>query len=197
MGGAGSGRTQQWNSTNTTDDYLSIDIRRWTRLGLLSPVQDFGWRWTISDQAVASIFVRVEYDRVTLMYRHRCGGSDWQEMCHPIYIDWTSCHIGGRRSWFLCPNATCSCRTAILYLGNIFACRACNQLTYPCQRENELFRKTRHLIKVRNNLGGDNDLFFGKRPERPKGMHHNTYKILLNEHDNKVEALRSELFARL
>ena len=35
MGGMGSGRHWYWGAKDTTDDYRSIDVRRWKRDGLL------------------------------------------------------------------------------------------------------------------------------------------------------------------
>lgn len=56
MGGRGSGRyCYGWK--NTTDDYRSIDIRRWKRDGLLVPYRSFKTHWLRHDEIVASIEV--------------------------------------------------------------------------------------------------------------------------------------------
>jgi len=39
MGGIGSGRQRCWFAGGSTDDYFSIDVRRWKRDGLLTPHQ--------------------------------------------------------------------------------------------------------------------------------------------------------------
>ena len=94
MGGMGSGRHWYWGAKDSTDDYLSIDVRRWKRDGLLTPHQFFGWQWSRHGEVVASICVRTELDRLILTYRHRWGGEDWQDESYPVYLDWTACHLG-------------------------------------------------------------------------------------------------------
>lgn len=45
----------------------------------------------------------------------------------------TSCHFGGARPWFRCPELRCGLRVAILYRPTTtsrFRCRHCHQLTY-------------------------------------------------------------------
>jgi hypothetical protein len=74
MGGIGSGSYYRWNTTDTTDNYRSIDVRRWKRGGLLTPHQSFGWQWSRHGEVVASIRVRTESNRLVLTYRHRSGG---------------------------------------------------------------------------------------------------------------------------
>ena len=41
MGGMGSGRRWYWGAKNSTDDYRSINVRRWKRNGWLAPHQSF------------------------------------------------------------------------------------------------------------------------------------------------------------
>lgn len=54
-----------------------------------------------------------------LTYRHRIGDSgDWQDESYPVGLDTTPCHLGGERSWFLCPARGCGKRVAILYGGD-------------------------------------------------------------------------------
>ena len=83
MGGMGSGSYYRWNTTDTTDDYRSIDVRRWKRDGLLETHQSFGWQWSRRGEVVASIRVRTETNRVILTYRHRSGGEDWKDESYP------------------------------------------------------------------------------------------------------------------
>ena len=144
MGGMGSGRHWYCGANNTTEDYRSIDVRRWQRDGLLSPYQSFGWQWSRDGEVVASIRVRTEQGRVFLIYRHRRNGEEWQDENYPVYLEWTACNLGGQRPWFLCPAQGCGRRVAILYLGSsIFACRHCYQLSYPSQRETDYDRAAR------------------------------------------------------
>jgi hypothetical protein len=73
-------------------------------------------------------------------------------------------------------------RLAILYCGGIFACRHCYNLAYPCQSETIQGRELRRIEKIRDRLGWEPGIF-SKTGSRPKGMHLNTYKKLINEHN--------------
>jgi hypothetical protein len=186
MGGMGSGRRWHFGANDTTDDYRSIDVRRWRRDGLLDPHQSFGWQWSRRGEVVASIQVRTQPDRVILTYRHRSGGSDWKDESYTVYLDWTECHLGGQRPWFLCPARGCGRRVAILYGGAIFACRHCYRLAYPSQRETNDDRAARRADRIRERLGWEPGILNGNGL-KPKGMHWQTFDRLTAEHDAFVE----------
>ena len=186
MGGMGSGRRWHFGASDTTDDDRFIDVRRWRRDGLLTPHQSFGWQWSRHGEVVASIRVRTELDRVILTYRHRSGGSDWKDKSYPVYLDWTACHLGGQRPWFLCPAHGCGRRVAILYGGAIFACRHCYRLAYPSQRETNDDRAARRADRIRKRLGWEPGILNGNGL-KPKGMHWRTFERLTAEHDNFVQ----------
>jgi len=186
MGGTGSGRRWHFGASDTTDDYRSIDVRRWRRDGLLDSHQSFGWQWSRHGEVVASIQVRTEPGRVILTYRHRSGGSDWQDESYAVYLDWTACHLGGQRPWFLCPGRCCGRRVAILYGGAIFACRHCYRLAYPSQRETDDDRAARRADRIRERLGWEPGILNGSGL-KPKGMHWRTFEKLTAEHDAFVE----------
>jgi len=186
MGGMGSGRRWHFGANDTTDDYRSIDVRRWRRDGLLDAHQSFGWQWSRHGEVVASIRARTEPDRVILTYRHRSGGSDWKDESYPVYLDWTPCHLGGQRPWFLCPARGCGRRVAILYGGAIFACRHCYRLAYLSQRETDDDRAARRADRIRERLGWEPGILNGNGL-KPKGMHWRTFERLTAEHDVFVE----------
>src|ERR1700716_4428936 len=73
MGGPGSGNRWRYGAKTTTDDYRTLDVRRWAREGVLRPGYRGGWQWTRDGETVASIQMRAEQDRVILIYRHRSG----------------------------------------------------------------------------------------------------------------------------
>jgi hypothetical protein len=52
--------------------------------------------WSRNGEQVASIQARPEDDRVTLSYRYKTGGADWQAMDYPVWLEWTACTLGGR-----------------------------------------------------------------------------------------------------
>ncbi len=96
--------------------------------------------------------------------------------------EWTVCNIGGERPWFVCPRATFRRRVAILYgRGKYFLCRHCYDLSYQSQRKDKKDRALRRAQKIRQRLGGSANML-EPLPERPKGMHHDTYMSLWQEH---------------
>ena len=197
MGGVGSGRRWHYGAKDTTEGYRSIDVRRWKRDGLLTPGHAFGWQWSRHGEIFASIRVRTETDRVILTYRHRNRGEEeWQDESYPVYLDWTPCHLGGERPWFLCPARGCGRRVAILYGGGIFACRHCYQLAYPSQREVAYDRAARQADKIRERLGWEQGILNPKGWEKPKGMHWRTFERLNKEHDRFVAISLAGIAAR-
>ncbi len=197
MGGIGSGRRWYYGAKDTTDDYRSIDVRRWQRDGLLNPHQSFAWQWTRDDEVYASIRVRTEPGRVILTYRHRSNGDEWKDESYQVNLDWSDCNLGGKRPWFLCPARGCGRRVAILYGGSIFACRHCFQLAYTSQREEAHDRAARRADKIRERLGWEQGILNAKGYEKPKGMHCKTFQQLNKEHDAFVQISLAGISAKL
>ena len=197
MGGMGSGRHWHYGAKDTTSDYRTLDVRRWKRDGLLNANQSFGWQWSRDGEVFASIRVRTETEQVVLTYRHRSQGEEeWQDESYHVYLDWTLCHLGGERPWFLCPARGCGRRVAILYGGGIFACRHCYQLAYPSQREVAYDRAARQADKIRERLGWEQGILNPKGWEKPKGMHWRTFERLNKEHDRFVAISLAGMAAR-
>ena len=179
MGGFGSGRYLGMTAKRTTGEYFSIDVRRWKREGFLEPHRTFGWQWHTQDgRSAASIMVHTLPDQVILSYRYRRPGEEWREESYPILLDWTECHLGGKRPWFLCPG--CGRRVALLYVDSLFQCRQCLRLAYQSQREGHLDRLLRRKDKIRKRLGWEN----GTEYRKPKGMHWKTYLRLIEEYED-------------
>lgn len=183
MGGIGSGRRWRFDAKHTTEDYRSIDVRRWARDGLLKPHHHFNWRWSRHGEVVASIKVEVTPESVVLDYKHQRGGDDWTPKRYPVLLSETSCQMGGARQWFLCPARGCGRRAALLYGGAIFACRHCFQLAYPSQRETPADRAARRADRIRDRLEWPGGILEGGNWGKPKGMHWRTYARLCREHD--------------
>lgn len=190
MGGIGSGRRNQFGK-ETTRDMQPLDVRKLTRAGLLIPGRVFGWLWTEDDQPVASIQLRVAEEHVTLLYRARRDGI-WQRMEYPVFLEWTSCNLGGQRAWFRCPAKGCGRRVAILYGGSVFACRGCHHLVYESQREADYDRAARMAETFRHRLGWEPGILNGCAG-KPKGMHWRTFERFQSEHDLNV---RKSLYGR-
>ncbi len=195
MGGSGSGRHWQFGK-DTTDSFVALDIRRLKRDGLLSPGQSYGWQWSRSGVAFASIRIATKPDQVILKYRHRSGGEDWKSESYPVWLTSTPCHLGGNRDWFLCPASGCHRRAAILYGGGIFACRQCYQLVYSSQRERGYDRAARRADRIRERLGWPYGILDGGGWGKPKGMHWKTYRRLEREHDVAANAAIAGIMQR-
>src|SRR6202047_5304092 len=118
MGGPGSGNRWRYGAKSATDDYRTLDVRRWAREGVLRPGYWGGWHWTRNGETVASIQMRAEQDRVILIYRHRSGDGEWKDEQYPVRIVRTACNLGGWRAWFICPAVGCGRRVAVLYGGS-------------------------------------------------------------------------------
>lgn len=194
MGGFGSGRGQ--GGKDTTSEMRALDVRRLQRDGLLTPGRSFNWQWSINGEKVADINIRTETDRVILNYRSRSSGGEWQPMEYPVTLEWTPCHLGGRRAWFHCPARGCGLRVAILFGGSIFACRHCHRLAYASQRERADDRATRRADRLREKLKWEPGILNGDG-DKPKGMHWRTFERLKSEHDAFANASWISMAERL
>ena len=172
----GSGNWYRFDKKATIDECHSLDVRDLYRDGLLKPSSSFSTRWLRGDRQTGSISGFVHQDRLVLSYRHRSGlGSEWEDIKEPVSLEWTPCNFGGERPWFVCPGAGCGRRVAILYgPGKYFLCRHCYDLRYESQREDKKDRALRRAQKIRQRLGGSANML-EPFPNKPKGMHHDTY----------------------
>ena len=195
MGGSGSGNWYRFDKKTTTGECHSVDVRYLNRRGLLKPGGWFSLRWSRGERETGSIGGSVEGtekpDRVILRYRSRSGpSSEWEDVREPVPLTWTGCNFRGERPWFVCPGAGCGRRVAVLYgPGRYFLCRHCYDLTYESQRENAMHRALSKAQAIREKLGGSANMM-EPFPERPKGMHQETYWRLRDKHD---EAEMSQL----
>jgi hypothetical protein len=185
MGGPGSGNRLRYGAKSTTDDYRTLDVRRFERAGMLTLGRRAGWQWTRNGETVASIQMRTEEDRVILIYRHRSGDAEWKDEQYAVRIVRTPCNLGGSRAWFLCPAVGCGRRVAILYGGGIFACRRCYQLAYASGREDVCDRAARRADRLRARLGWEPGILNGEGG-KPKWMRWHTFERLAAEHHGFV-----------
>ena len=187
MGGPGSGSGYRWRSRSTVEDCRSIDIRRFQRAGYIPGPSWFNWQWSQDGERVADIAVRVagQYE-VVLSYRSRSyGEEEWESVEQHIPLEWTDCHIGGQRPWFVCSvfrsGVYCGRRVAKLHAGGkLFACRHCYNLAYQSQHEPPYGRALLKTQNIRMKLGGSPSLA-EPFPDKPNGMHWRTYQRLRME----------------
>lgn len=129
----------------------------------------------------------------------RAGESREHEYTVPF--EYTECNFGGYRPWFRCPGVvdgvSCGDRVGKLYRPpgqDLFLCRECYDLGYRSSRDsgNELKRAEQRYRKAFAKADAE-----GRRPhpnnapyspERPKGMHSDTFEDLLDD----VDAARRE-----
>lgn len=174
MGGYGSGRQ---GGKRTTNGMWRLDVHYLHRHGMLTPGRVSDLSWSRNGERLASIGVWAEAGRVILKYRSRPRGGEWEDKEYPVPLEWTDCHFGGQRPWFLCP--CCYRRVAVLYGGSIYACRHCHNLVYDCQRADEHSRLLGRAQKIQRRLGWDGPHGWRK----PKGMHQRTFDRLVREHE--------------
>ena len=195
MGGFNSGRS---GGKRTTGDMCALDIRRLVRDGLLQRGSAFLWTWSRGDEKVASIQVwPVEPNRVRLTYRARNHGeTEWRAMDYSVRVTWTGCHYGGLRAWWLCPATGCGRRVAVLYGGEIYACRHCHKLAYRTQREQPHDRAGSRADTIRRRLGWDAGIL-NLPGGKPKGMHWGTFERLQAAHDAHTHQALAGMAAKL
>ena len=195
MGGAGSGNWYRFDKKTTTAECQTTtaecqsidDVRYLHREGMLKTGRWFSLRWPRAGRETGSIRGTMIRDgkpeQVFLTYRHRSGsGGEWEEVREPVPLTWTACNFGGERPWFVCPGAGCRRKVAVLYgPGRYFLCRHCYDLSYQSQREDKANRGLRRVQNIRERLGGSANMT-EPFPEKPKGMHHDTYMRLWREH---------------
>ena len=193
MGGFNSGNH---GGKSCTTDMRALDVRKVQREGLLRPGHSFGWNWTRGGETIASINIKVDNGGVTLDYRNRPHGGEWQAMKYPVPLAWTACHYGGQRAWWLCPAVGCGRRVSVLYGGAVFACRHCQRLAYKSQRETPDDRATRRADKLRDRLGWEAGILNGAG-DKPKGMHWQTFWRMQTSHDAHVMQALAGMSAKL
>ena len=133
--------------------------------------------WSRNGQKASSISIIAYDDRVTLKYRSRLqDGDKWEDKEYPVTLQWTACHLGGRRLWFICPR--CGRRVAVLWGASTYACRHCHKLAYPSQSGALHDRLLSRALKIRDRLGWDED-----SGRKPKGMHWKTFERLVREYE--------------
>ena len=149
------------------EDHYRLDVGALARGGLLTSSGTLTW----SDGT--NIAVSGHGNSLSLTF-----AVDGDAVVKRISISKTPVHLGGHRSWFICPG--CDRRIAALYLVKQFRCRHCHNLRYASQRETPRFRAIDKIQRIRKKLSGSTNLM-NLQPSRPRYMHAQTYQRLLGE----------------
>lgn len=153
--------------------YRSIDLHQLRKSGALK-MAGFNWVWRDRDgDIVSSVRAAPESDRLTFRFSQNVYG-ERRSFAIPVRFDWTSCHFGGRRRWFACPNCAARCGRLFFAIGGI-GCRRCLRVTYASQRGDPIDRLNVKLAKLEGRLAGGSSDWDGCRP---KGMHRWTFDRL-------------------
>jgi hypothetical protein len=184
MGGYGSGG---WNSKGrtTADQAKRLDVNYLNKSGHLKSGTMSHQYWTCGGEPSGDISVQANDGGITLIYRARTNGGEWQDVRESVTVIWEPCNFGGQRPYFLCPR--CGRQIIKLYGRTRFLCRSCNNLAYQCQRESAIDRTLRKDWKLRASIGGEPGMA-SPIPDKPKGMHWRTYNRIIDE-IHKTEAL--------
>ena len=194
MGGLGSGSYYRFDKKDRAEDCRSLDVRRWQREGFLDPGRFFGWAWYREGREVSSISAAVLQGAVSLSYSIGLEGSK-EDIRYTVPLTWTPCNFGGSRPWFVCPGVvkgvSCGRRVAKLYLKHrYFLCRYCHDLTYTSRQETGWHAALRRCQRIRQKPGGSVNMT-EPFPDKPKGMHHRTYRRLFLEYKQAHEEFTS------
>jgi len=161
MGGPGSGLWDRGDTRPALEQVRRLDVRWLHQQGYLQPGGRATVTWFCGERPAGCFLIEYSY--------RMHGAADWEPVRQVITLDWTVCHYGGQRPWFLCPE--CQRRVAILCgEGKWFLCRHCSQVPYTSQGETRLDRLHRKFRKLRDRLG--------PQYSRPKRMHWRTWERL-------------------
>jgi hypothetical protein len=184
MGGYNSGRPPMYR-TSMVEDCLSLNVNYLHRQGSLRNGSAGSLQWSSNGRGLSSVGFRMEGNQLTLNYRYRSSGGEWECIEEPIHVVRNPCRFGGTRPYFICPGVmngvVCGRRVVMLYAGsNYYFCRHCYRLKYSSQYAGSWDRAMTRANKIRERLGGHWEMDSMLAP-RPKGMWHRTYERLCNE----------------
>jgi hypothetical protein len=183
MGGYGSGRFSYSGKRPTTSQRFALDARFLHRHGVLREGGRFSIAVEYANGPVADIDAFYARGGVRMAPAYHNRDKRPHLRLDDLLVEWTDCHYGGLRPWFICPRNGCGRRAAVLYWDSGFACRHCLGLAYDSQNEQPLDRLSRRVAKYRAKLVVRD----GVPNQRPAGMHERTYFRLLGAIDRAAE----------
>jgi hypothetical protein len=177
MGGYGSGRT---GHKRKVGQCLSLEVSQLHRENCLQLGRRGHWVWSLDGAETGRISYHTDERGLSLSYRFRQHGDDWESVSQTLRIIRADCNYGGTRPFFRCSGVVngrhCARRVGKVFLGSrYFLCRHCSQLAYASQSEEHYDRMLRRANKLRVALGGEAGTANWIAP-KPKGMWHRTYE---------------------
>lgn len=146
---------------------LSLNVNRIKRLGVLKDGSAGSLTWTRKESGEERGSISYSTAHQVLELRFLFNG---ESVVQRLTVARTACNFGGTRPWLQCP--CCWRRAGVLHLRwKRFACRACNQLAYVSQSEDECGRTWLRQHKIEDRLAPN--------WQRPKGMRRKTYSRLM------------------
>lgn len=213
MGGLGSGR-HEYATTPLVGNALQVDADNITD-GVEHPgaTGRAEWNGTDADLDLTIHFERLDdadTDRATHLRFEYTVADSWSDRTthneHRVALEYTEPHFGGVRPWFRCPGVvngeTCGRRVRKLYFprgAKYWFCRECYDLGYVTSRRSsddvrmaEL--RYRHAFKkadAEDRRPHPNNS--PHSPDRPKGMHHDTFDELVADVEDAREEWNREM----
>lgn len=185
MGGPGSGFGRS-GASNLVEYCRHLDIRRLQADPFLSPGSCFRWQWRIQGRPFGSVDVQVGSGQMILIYYRLKSAQEWELTRQAVMLEATPGTYGGSRTWFLCPNAGCGRRVAILYARPYLACRHCCGLIYKSSCSTRADRLFEQAEKIRERLGWEPGVLSG-HGGKPKWMRWKTFDRLVQRHEMYAE----------
>lgn len=172
MGGIGSGRVCTRHRVSV-EESVYLDIGELRALCGLMPGTRVVTTFSGADRP-AVVFRTVLGDSCLSVQLESRPTADPVDRQH-IAVTRAACHLGGSRTYLVCPGDGCEARCLRLYLRDgQFGCRRCNDLYYASQRQNPWDRALGRANRLRKELGGRPGTQQAIAP-RPRGMWRSTY----------------------
>lgn len=185
----------RWTGKPIADGLLAINIFWLRKEHFLKGFRIGSITWTrgekkssvsITVDILTGNFIELAYSQTSYQNNSK------QSYNYKVPITSTPCNYGGKRYWFICPMQSnglyCGRRVATLYmLGNYFACRHCNDLTYQSRCENYT-AKWRFFSALFEDEDKVDEFYYMKRKRYYKGKPTKAYQKILRLEDKSYRA---------
>lgn len=164
--------------------YLSLDVRRLAREGLLTRSGSTGWHWKRDGEQVGNIGLAVDARRSVRFDFTQTRNGERRQVSVTAWLETTPCNFGGSRWWWRCPNCSRRCARLFIVTGGL-GCLRCLRMAHLVQRMTPIDRSWRRTAKAERALGFDG---------APKRRLHQRTKERLFATLEREEAVRDEAF---